>query len=337
MKPRRRLTDGADPGAERKAAETETFAAIANEWLELQATPPKDSGRAPLSPVTVKKTRWMLEDLLFPEIGPRVMREIKTPDLFTLLRKIESRGIRETAHRTRSLASRIFRFAVATGRAERDITFELRGALAPIAGKNRAAITDPVRIGQLLRAIDTYDGQQATAYALKLSPYFFVRPGELRAAQWSEFDLDAEEWRIPAERMKMRERRIVPLAHQAIKLVQELLEITGYSSFLFPSLRSADRPMSNNTVNAALRRLGYSTEEMTRHGFQALASTCLNEQGWHPDLIELQLAHTERNKVRSADNRAQRLADRQKMMQAWADYLDRLRSNNVVPIGRRTA
>lgn len=334
---RKLIAAGGDPGTERKATkavQVDTFETIAREWFELQAHPPADSNRAPLSPVTAKKTEWMLDAFLLPDLGSHPITEIKAAELFTMLRKIENRGIRETAHRARSLASRIYRYAVATGRADRDITIDLRGALAPIVTKNRAAITDPTRIGELLRTIDGYQGQPGTAYALKLSPYVFVRPGELRAAEWNEFDLKAAEWRIPAERMKMRERHIVPLARQALELLKQLHAHTGYSRYLFPALRTADRPMSNNTVNAALRRLGYSTDEMTGHGFRALASTCLNEQGWHPDLIELQLAHADRNKVRSAYNRAQRLADRKKMMQAWADYLDTLRAADALPVYR---
>jgi len=273
-----------------------------------------------------------MEAFLLPDLGPRPIKEIKAAELFATLRKIEADGIRETAHRARSLASRILRFAVATGRADRDITLDLRGALAPIVTKNRAAITDPIRIGELLRAIEGYTGQPTTAYALKISPYVFVRPGELRKATWSEFDLDAGEWRIPSERMKMRRPHFVPLAKQVVQLLKQLHAVSGYGTYLFPALRTADRPMSNNTVNAALRRLGYSKEDMSGHGFRALASTCLNEQGWHPDLIELQLAHAEKNKVRGAYNRAQRLGDRKKMMQAWADYLDSLRAENIVKL-----
>ena len=332
---RKLLADKLDPGLARKTAlvaQKDTFDAIAKEWLDLQVNPPPSGHRASLTAVTAKKTRWMLESFLIPDLGSRSITEIKPVELFTTLRKIETRGRRETAHRTRSLASRVFRYAVASGRAERDITVDLRGALAPVVSKNRAAITDPERIGELLRAIDGYEGQSTTAYALKFSPYVFVRPGELHASEWNEIDLNAAEWRIPAERMKMRDRHIVPLAKQAIALLKELQTVSGYSRYLFPSLRAAERPMSNNTVNAALRRLGYSIDEMTGHGFRALASTCLNEQGWHPDLIELQLAHAERNKVRSAYNRAQRLPDRKKMMQAWADYLDQLRSGKAIQI-----
>lgn len=326
---RRKLAQKEDPGAERKAerdARGNTLRVLAVEWFELQSNPPESSGRAALTPVTAKKTKWMLEAFLYPKLGDIWINDITAARLYDVLREIESRGIRETAHRARSLASRIFRFAVATGRAERDITVDLRGALAPIVTKNRAAIIEPRAIGKLLRAIDDYDGQPATGIALKMAPYVFVRPGELRGARWNEIDWNAREWRIPADRMKMREQHVVPLSHQVITLLETLRMLTEHTGFLFPSLRSTERPISNNTINAALRRLGYSTDEMTGHGFRALASTRLNEQGWHPDLIELQLAHTERNRVRAAYNRAQRLDDRRKMMQQWADYLDELRS-----------
>lgn len=201
--------------------------------------------------------------------------------------------------------------------------------------KNHAAVTDPDAIGALLRAIDGYTGQPVTHAALKLAPLVFVRPGELRRAEWSEINFDAAEWRIPCERMKMGELHVVPLAMQAIEILQGLLPLTGRYRFVFPSLRTNDRPMSENTINAALRRLGYSNDEMTGHGFLAMASTCLNEQGWHPDLIELQLAHAERNKVRAAYNRAMRLSERRTMMQAWANYLDTLRlAHEVIPLRR---
>jgi len=326
---RRKLAEKVDPGAERKAerdAKANTLRVLGTEWFELQANPPDNSGRAALTPVTAKKTKWMLESFLFPKLGDIWINDITAARLYEVLRKIESRGIRETAHRARSLTSRIFRFAVATGRADRDVTVDLRGALAPIVTKNRAAVIEPRAIGKLLRAIEDYDGQPATGFALKIAPYVFVRPGELRGARWSEVDWAAKVWRISPERMKMREQHVVPLARQVIALLEGLRPLTEYTGFLFPSLRSTERPMSNNTINAALRRLGYSREEMTGHGFRALASTRLNEQGWHPDLIELQLAHAERNKVRAAYNRAQRLEDRGKMMQEWADYIDTLRS-----------
>ncbi len=224
-----------------------------------------------------------------------------------------------------------------TERAAHDVTADLRGALAPVVSEHHAAITEPARIGELLRAIEGYSGHTGTAYALKLAPLLFVRPGELRHAEWTEFELDGNDpqWRIPADKMKMREQHLVPLSKQAVALLRELQPATGPGPYVFPSLRSRSRSMSDNTINAALRRLGYTSEKMTGHGFRSLASTCLNEQGYHPDLIELQLAHAERNKARAAYNKAQRLPERRKMMQAWADYLDGLRATaNVVPFRR---
>jgi integrase len=229
----------------------------------------------------------------------------------------------------------VLRFAVASGRAKRDPAADLKGALAPVKVQSHAAIIEPKRIGALLRAIDGYQGQPAVMFALRLAPLVFVRPGELRGAEWLEFDLDAAEWRIPGTRMKMGEPHLVPLSTQAITLLEELHKHTGEGRLLFPSLRSKARPISDNTLNAALRRLGYSGDEQTAHGFRSIASTRLNELGFAPDVIELQLAHAERNKVRAAYNRAERLAERRKMMQAWADYLDGLREGgDVVAISR---
>ena len=219
----------------------------------------------------------------------------------------------------------MFRYAIATGRAERDITADLKGALASVRGENFPAITDPKRVGDLLRAIDAYEGEPSTMYALRLAPLVFVRPGELRHAEWGEFDLDGTEWRIPAEKTKMGSRHLVPLASQTMGLLEELQSITGQRGYLFPSLRTDTRPISDNTLNAALRRLGFTKEEMTAHGFRALASTRLNELGFPPDVIERQLGHAERNKVRAAYNRAERLVERREMMQDWADHLDLLR------------
>ncbi len=328
---RRLLASGVDPSAHRKAeraAAAHRFDVLAREWLALQ--------EKKLAPATYAKAKWLLESYLFPELGAQPIREITPVELLRVLRKIESRGVYDTAHRAKQIVGRILRYAIATGRAERDITADLRGALVPPATKNRAAITEPARVGELLRAIDGYVGQPTTMYALKLAPYVFVRPGELRAAEWREFDLEAAEWRIPASRMKMREPHLVPLSRQAVALLKELRRLTGGGRYLFPSLRTPERPISENTLNAALRRLGYSGEEMTAHGFRAMASTLLNEQGFPPDVIELQLAHKERNKVRAAYNRAERLEERRKMMQAWADYLDALKAGGtVVPIRRR--
>ena len=316
------LSQQIDPGARKKAqrvAQADTFESIAREWLALQK-------RGLAEKTFLRKLGW-LEDFLFPYLGRHPIAKVTVPDLLAALKRIETRGMRETAHRARSTASNVFRYAVATGRAERDITTDLRGALAPVVTTNRAAITVPSQIGQLMRTIYTYRGQRPTESALKLAPLVFVRPTELRAAEWSEFNLNAAhpEWRIPASRMKMRDEHVVPLAHQAVEILRDLETITGGGRYVFPSLRGADRPLSENTANYALRSMGYSGEEITGHGFRAMASTCLNEQGFAPDIIELQLAHSERNEVRAAYNRATRIPERRAMMQSWADYLDKLR------------
>jgi len=328
------LADGIDPSARRQTAKVShavTLELIAHEWLALH--------QAKLAAITLDKARWML-GLILPKLGSKPIGTITPPELLAELRKIEANGTHETATRTKQRVSQVYRYAVATGRAERDITTDLRGALAPVVTENRAALTDPVKVGALLRAIDGYVGQPATHAALKLGLLLFVRPGELRAAAWAEFDLEADKpiWRIPAERMKMREPHIVPLSAQAAAILKALQPLTGNGRYLFPSLRTRERPMSENTLNAALRRLGYTGEEMTAHGFRAMASTLLNEQGFAPDVIELQLAHAERNKVRAAYNRAQRLEERRTLMQQWADYLDGLKAGgNVVPIRRKSA
>jgi len=333
---RRQVAGGIDPSAKRRAeraARAETFAAVAHEWLEMQ--------RAKLAPVTFAKKLATLERFLFPHLGARPVAKIAAPELLATLRRIEARRIHETAHRARSLAGAVLRYAVATGRAERDPSADLRGALAPVVVTNRAAITDPARVGELLRAIDGYAAgfrsQPATAAALKLAPLLFVRPGELRAAEWSELKLDGEhpEWRIPGARMKMGEEHLVPLARQAVAILRELHPITGTGRYVFPSLRGPSRPISANTINVALRALGFDGAEITGHGFRAMASTLLNEQGFPPDVIELQLAHAERNEVRAAYNRAKRVAERRRMMQSWADYLDGLRAGGSVVAIRR--
>jgi len=229
----------------------------------------------------------------------------------------------------------VFRYAIATGRAERDPSADLKGALAPVVVRHHPAITDPKGIGELLRAIHAYRGQPITEAALKLAPLVFVRPGELRKAEWSEVDLVNGEWRIPAHKMKLPEQHIVPLAKQAIAILRELEPVTGLGRYVFPCMRGEDRPMSENALTAALRRMGYSGDQMTWHGFRSLASTQLNEQGFEPDWIEAQLAHAERNDIRAAYNYAKYLPQRRKMMQAWADYLDGLRLGPSVL--RRTA
>lgn len=318
---RRLIEAGGDPSEKRRAekeSEANTFEGIALEWLQVQSKA--------LDARTFKKKKSRFEDFIFPYLGRSPISLIKAPELLRALKRIEARGKHETAHRVRSECAAVFRFAIASGRADHNPTDALRGALAPVMAQNRPAITDPLRIGELLRAIDGYRGHQPTEFAMKLLPLTFVRPGELRLAEWPEFNLEGAEWRIPAARMKMGEQHIVPLSKQVLELLRALKPLTGSGRYLFPSILSDDRAISDNTVNAALRRLGFSGDEMVSHGFRSMASTCLNEQGWHPDLIELQLAHAERNEVRSAYNRAQRLAERRTMMQAWADYLDGLRN-----------
>jgi len=234
------------------------------------------------------------------------------------------------------VAGQVFRWAVLEGKTHSDLTTPLRGLFATPKPNHHAAVTDPARIGELLRAIDGFTGQFVTLKALQLAPLVFVRPGELRQATWSEFDLEGAIWRIAGERMKMKAAHLVPLSTQAVAILQELRALTGDGHFMFPGLRTASRPMSENTVNAALRGLGYAKNEMTGHGFRSMAATRLNEMGWNPDAIERQLAHAESNKVRAAyTHAAQYLEERTRMMQEWADYLDLLRSGaKVVPIKR---
>lgn len=332
------LRQGRDPSAERKADKARavldganTFEGVAREWLEAQ--------RRTMTASTFAKAERTLKATVFPWIGTRPVADLEAPEVLAVLKRIEARGANETAHRMRARMGQVFRYAIAHGVATRDPTADLRGALAPVVTRSHAAITDPAKVADLLRSIDGHAGQFATRCALKLAPMLFVRPGELRRAEWSEFDLDAAEWRIPAAKMKMREEHVVPLATQAVDILRELQPLTGRGKYLFPSLRSPKEPMSENTVNAALRRLGFDKDTMTGHGFRALASTRLNELGWKPDVIERQLAHAERNKVRAAYNRAHYMAERKEMMQAWADYLDALRAGKrkVVAIREKKA
>jgi integrase len=246
-----------------------------------------------LAPATYEKAVWTLTTLVFPYLGTHRIHKITAGDVLKVLKRIEGRGLRETAHRTRQRISQVCRYAVVTERAIHDVTLSLRGALAAVVTTNHAAITEPAEIGELLRSIEAYKGQAVTWSALRIAPLVFVRPGELRHAEWSEFNLEGEDpqWRIPAAKMKMREQHIVPLSKQAVKILEELKSLTGHGRYLFPALTTTTRCMSENTINLALRRMGYGHDEMTGHGFRSLASTCLNEQGYHPDLIELQLAH----------------------------------------------
>lgn len=302
-----------------------SFEAVAREWY--------GKFSAAWTAHHAAKTLRFLERDVFPILGVRPIGEITAPELLAMLRKVEARGTLETAHRVHQTCGRVFRYGVATGRCARDPAADLRGAIPPQQQVHRASITDPVRIGDLLRAIDGYDGSPITKAGLQLAALTFVRPGELRKAEWSEFDLDGAEWRIPAVRMKMREQHIVPLAKQAVAILKELQKLTGAGKFVFPGARTNGRPMSENTLNAALRRLDYGRDEMTAHGFRSMASTRLNEQGWHRDAIERQLAHAERDGVRAAYNYAEHLPERRRMMQHWANCLDGLRTGaTVLPI-----
>jgi integrase len=331
------LAEGSDPSVERKSerraaklSRRNTFKAVAQELMEKF----EKEGDAK---ATLKKKKWLL-DFAIAELGSRPIAEIKAPELLDALRKIEKRGRFETAGRVRSTAGAVFRYAIATGRAERDPSGDLRGALITPTVTHRATIVEPSAIGALLRAIDDFDGQPTTRAALRLAPLLFVRPGELRKAEWTEFNFHDAEWRIPAKKMKMGREHRVPLAKQSLVILRELKELTGGCKYLFPSVRSWHRPMSENTLNAALRRLGYAKEEMTTHGFRAMASTRLNETGkFNPDAIERQLAHQEENKVRAAyTHGAEFWLERVRLMTFWADYLDELRFFEKIVPTRRT-
>lgn len=297
----------------------ETFEKIAEEWLARL----EREGR---SVSTMKKMRWMIE-FAYPTLANRPISKITAPELLEVLRKIEVRGRYETAIRLRGTFGTLFRYAIATGRAQRDVSFDLRGALINPKTNHRPALLDQKAIAGLLNAMAGYDGQPTVRLALMLAPHLFARPGELRMAEWSEFDIGEAVWTIPAHKTKMRRIHGVPLSRQSLVLLQQLRPLSGETKFLFPSIRSNDRPISDNTLNAALRRLGYDKTEMTTHGFRAMASTLLNEMGkWHPDAIERQLAHIESNEVRRAYARGEHWDERVKMMQVWSDYLDHLQT-----------
>lgn len=300
----------------KKHSHENTFQTIALEWHIKQSTTWAES--------TSANIKRCLEMDIFPWLGDRPVMEITAPELLTVLRKIESRGAHEKAQRTREYVGRVFRYAIQTGRAERDPSGDLRGALTPVKAKHHASIIDPKDIGALLRAINGFQGSFITKCALQLAPLVFVRPGELRHAEWTEIDFGKKEWRIPDHKMKMREQHIVPLSRQAVAIFEDIQPLTGNGKFVFPSIRSTNRPLSENTVNAALRRMGYSKDEMTGHGFRSMASTLLHERGWPHEAIERQLAHAERNKVSASYNFAEHLPKRREMMQWWSDHLDEL-------------
>ncbi len=325
---KRLLAAGLDPSEAKKQAKIEkanslanTFEAIASELVEKK----RREGKAK---ATVAKAEWLLSFAL-PTLGARPIKEIGAPDILAVLRTVETRGKRESAKRLRATIGQVFRYAVATGRADSDPTGALAGALASPVVKHRAAIVEPKAFGALLRSITSYEGSPETLAALELLALTFVRPGELRAAEWADFDLEDSLWSIPAQKMKMRRPHRVPLAPRAVAILRDLHAITGKGRLLFPSVRSATRCMSENTINAALRRLGFKQDEMTAHGFRSAASSMLNESGlWNPDAIERQLAHVDNDSVRRAYARADFWEERVKMMQWWADKLDTLRSGS---------
>jgi integrase len=327
---RKLLASGIDPAVQRRAEKAagleragNSFEVIAREWHAKQSQ----------TWVELHASRIMLrlENDIFPWLGKRPIAEINAKELLTTVNRTVSRGAVESAHRVLQNCGQIFRYAIVTGRAEHNPAVDLRGALPPVKQKHLAAITDANAIGGLLRAIDSYQGTFVTKCALRLAPMVFVRPGELRQAEWKEFDLDAAQWNIPAEKMKMREPHLVPLAPQALEILRELQPLTGGGRYVFPSARSPRRPMSNNAVLSALRRMGYATNEMSGHGFRAMARTVLDETlHFRPDYIEHQLAHAVRDPNGRAYNRTAHLSERRKMMNAWADYLDTLKTSGSI-------
>ncbi|GAV19913.1 putative prophage CPS-53 integrase [Mariprofundus micogutta] len=306
-----------------------TFEGVSKEWLI--------KNKVKWVPEYTNRIQNWLNNDICPWIGSLPIDEIKAVDVLAVLRKAEDRGAVDTAHKLRSICGQVFRYAVATARIDSDPSRDLRGALEPKVVSHRATITDPKKVGELLRAIQSFEGTFIVQCAMKITPYLFVRPGELRQAEWSEINIEKAEWRIPAEKMKMKQVHIVPLSDQVITILRDAHALTGEGKYVFPSIRSAARPMSNNTVNSALRRLGYDKSEICAHGFRGMASTILHEQGWPTDVIERQLAHQEGNEVKRSYNHARHLPERQKMMQHWADYLDGLCAGaDVIPIMRRS-
>lgn len=324
-KARKLLAQGIDPSTAKReekqataAASANTFELVARAWLEKTST-------ERIASTQDKITNWLEKDVI-PFIGSMPMSAIGPRDVLATVRKMEARGAIDSAHRLKQVCSQVFRYAVATGTAERDVTADLRGALAKIIKKNHPAITDPKQAGALMRSIAGYSGHPAVVAALKLSPLVFVRPGELRTAEWSEIDFDAAEWRIPGRKMKMKMDHVVPLSTHTVMIFQDLQPITGHGKFVFPSLRTSQMPMSENTINAALRGMGYSKNVHTAHGFRAMARTIMDEVlNERVDLIEHQLAHAVKDANGRAYNRTTHLPARRLMMQRWADYLDKLR------------
>ena len=317
---RKLLGGGIDPSVQKKVASRaweNTFETIAREW--------HDNKKSAWSENYAEDTLERITSNIFPYLGNRPINEITPPELLSVLRKIEARGAAYQANRIRETCSQVFRYAIATGRAERDTAADLRGALKTHVITPRAAITDPEEVGGLLRAIDGYTGSFVTKCGLQLLALTFLRPGEVRLGEWAEIDIDEKLWRIPAKRMKMRLDHLVPLSTQACVILEELRKLTGRGQLMFPGLRAPLAPISDATFIAALRRMDFEKDEMCAHGFRSMASTILNEQGYPADAIEKQLAHNPRNKIRGIYNRAEYLPERRKMMQDWGDYLSELK------------
>ncbi|WP_278393258.1 tyrosine-type recombinase/integrase [Sphingobium yanoikuyae] len=327
---KRKIAEGLDPALEKKRARiaakyaaANTFQDVAKEWLV-------KCERDGLAQVTVDKIRWLLAKA-YPIIGSIPIAQITPHEALAVLRQVEATGAFESARRMRSVLSRVFRYGVATVRCDKDVAADLRGAIASPKVKHFAAITKPSEVGALLRAIDGYSGHKVTVMAMRLSPHVLLRPGELRQAEWADIDFKEAIWFIPAERMKMRRPHRVPLSRQVIDMLQELHEHTHWWKYLFPALGRPRKAMSENTVNQGLRRLGYTSDHMTAHGFRAMAATLLNERGeWNPDAIERQLAHVDTNQVRRAYARGEYWDERVQMMQSWSDYLDELRDGGKI-------
>ncbi|MGH7016668.1 MAG: tyrosine-type recombinase/integrase [Caulobacteraceae bacterium] len=333
---RRQIAAGLNPSFEKKRAAVAASISAANSFKAVAEEFIAKREREGITEITGAKARWLLAQLE-PALGSRPIAEIEPYELLAVLKRVELSGRHETAKRLLSFAGRVFRYAIATARASRNIAADLQGALTSPKVKHHAAILDPKALGGLLRAIEGFDGQPTTLWALKLAPHVFVRPGELRMAEWSEIDLEAAVWRIPGRRMKMNREHVVPLSRQSVAILSEARELTGEGRFVFPSVRTPLRPMSENTLNAALRRLGYSSDEMTAHGFRSTASTLQNESGkWSVDAIERALAHGDADTVRAAYHRGAHWQERIQMAQWWSDYLDGLREGGKI-IGFRSS
>ena len=333
---RKLLADGVDPAEHRKAMNSakvekaaNSFEVVAREWFAKFAASWNDNHAGRI----IRR----FERDIFPWLGPRPISQVTAPDLLATIRRIETRGALETAHRALQNCGQVFRYAIATGRAERDPSQDLRGALPPVRGSHFAAVTEPTKVAELLRTIDGYEGTLTVACALKLAPLVFVRPGELRKAEWADIDLDAAEWRYHVT--KTDSQHIVPLSTQAVAILTEVHALTGRGKYVFPGARTNGRPMSDNAILAAMRRMGIPKEEMSGHGWRAVARTILDEvMGYRPDLIEHQLAHAVKDPNGRAYNRTAHLPERRKMMQAWADYLDKIKAGaDVLPLHRSVA